>query len=145
VAKFEKGTSGNPGGRPKSKDLRDLCRTYTAAAVEELARLALNATGQMVRVQAIRELLDRGYGRPMQALEVAVEDSRPQQEYQGELTPPEVLVALGEILTNAERQMGISSADGLTSEQRVERMLKHGVPIPPDLYKAVMQMQETRH
>lgn len=145
MAKFEKGASGNPGGRPKSKELRDLCRTYTKDAVEMLAKIALNGKGEMTRVKAITELLDRGYGRPMQAVEVAIDDTRPGYEEQRVLTPPEVLEALGSLLADAEKKMGIDPADGLTHDERIERMLKHGVPIPPDLYKAVMQRQETRH
>jgi hypothetical protein len=145
MAKFQPGQSGNPSGRPKSKVLRDLAREFTADAVKELGRLALHAKGEMTRVIAIRDLLDRGYGRPMQAMEVCVEDARPDQEFERELSPPEVLAALGNILAKAEAEMGISTVDGLTNEQRVERMLKHGVPLPPDLYRAVMAMQETRH
>lgn len=144
MPKFEKGSSGNPGGRPKSKDLRELCRTYTAAAVEELARLALHATGQMVRVQAIRELLDRGYGRPMQGLEVTVDDVRPEAEAPT-LLPDELAVALDQIIAKAESEMGISHTDGLTNEQRIKRMIESGEHLPPDLYKAIQQASGTRH
>jgi hypothetical protein len=36
-----------------------------------LARLALKAKNETARIAAIRELLDRGYGRPRQAVEVS--------------------------------------------------------------------------
>src|SRR5665213_1836237 len=42
----------NPGGRPKSKELRTLGRTYTADTVKVPARLAPNAKGEMTRVVA---------------------------------------------------------------------------------------------
>jgi hypothetical protein len=121
--RFVNGTSGNPGGKPRSAHLRELCRTYTEAAVKELGRLALKAKTESTRIRAIAELLDRGYGRPMQALEVALDDNRPGQEESRQLTAPEVMVALGEILTKAEAEMGIAPDSGLTNEQRVERML----------------------
>jgi hypothetical protein len=70
---FEPGQSGNPGGRPKViAELRELARQHTPAAIEELARLALKARSEAVRVSAIRELLDRGYGKTT-SLPVAVE------------------------------------------------------------------------
>ena len=66
---FEPGQSGNPGGRPKALgELRDLARTHAAEAINELARLAVKARSESVRVAAIRELLDRGYGRATQFL-----------------------------------------------------------------------------
>jgi hypothetical protein len=66
---FVKGQSGNPGGRPKSiATLRALARAHTAEAIHELARLAVHAKSESARVSAIRELLDRGYGRPTQFL-----------------------------------------------------------------------------
>jgi hypothetical protein len=64
MAKWTKGESGNPGGRPKVlADLRDLARQHAPAAIKELARLAVKAKSETARVAAIRELLDRGYGK----------------------------------------------------------------------------------
>jgi hypothetical protein len=70
MAKFKKGKSGNPGGRPGGiGELRDLARKHAPDVVRELARLALKAKSESTRVAAIRELLDRGFGKPVQALE----------------------------------------------------------------------------
>ena len=74
MARFEKGKSGNPGGRPKIiGELRELARSYAPEAIKELARLATKAKNETARVAAIRELLDRGYGRPTQPLETVLE------------------------------------------------------------------------
>jgi hypothetical protein len=67
----EKGQSGNPGGRPKVlADVQELARQHVPAAIAELARLAVRAKSETARIAACRELLDRGYGKPRQGLEI---------------------------------------------------------------------------
>lgn len=78
--KFRKGQSGNPGGRPKVMgDVQELARQHAPTVIVELARLALKAKSETARIAAIRELLDRGYGRPRQAMEVSVPAGDPLQ------------------------------------------------------------------
>ena len=78
--RFPKGKSGNPGGRPKVLgEVQELARRYAPAAIVELARLALKARNETARIAAIRELLDRGYGRTRQSVEVSAPDGNPVQ------------------------------------------------------------------
>jgi hypothetical protein len=58
--------SGNPGGRPRAVvNVQELARTYTEQAVHALAE----ALGDpKLKVQAAVAILDRGWGRPVQAL-----------------------------------------------------------------------------
>lgn len=43
--------------------LKTLTRSHGETAVTELARLAVDAESEAVRLAAIKELLDRGFGR----------------------------------------------------------------------------------
>src|SRR5947208_12588654 len=71
--KFRKGKSGNPGGRPKVLgELQELARRHAPEVIAELARLAVKGRTESARIAAGRELLDRGFGRARQALEVSV-------------------------------------------------------------------------
>jgi hypothetical protein len=60
---------------PHIRDIRrnpqELARQYAPTAIVELARLALKAKSETARIAAIRELLDRGYGRSRQAMEIS--------------------------------------------------------------------------
>jgi hypothetical protein len=69
---WQKGQSGNPGGRAKQdKSVKLLARQYTAEAIKTLAEV-MRDTGAATsaRVGAAQVLLDRGHGKPLQQLEV---------------------------------------------------------------------------
>lgn len=70
---WKPGQSGNPGGRLRDvEDVAALARTHTRLAVETLAEIAADGkNGPGARVTAALGLLDRGWGRPLQALAVA--------------------------------------------------------------------------
>ena len=64
---------GSRKGRPNKStvDVKTLAGKYTDAAMAELGRLAIHAESEPARVAAIKELLDRAYGRAPQSVEVA--------------------------------------------------------------------------
>ncbi len=68
---FAKGASGNPGGRPRTdRTLRELAQVHTAEAIEALvAIMRSRKSAAASRVSAAIALLDRGHGRPVQAME----------------------------------------------------------------------------
>lgn len=67
---------GNAGkGRPKgarnkaTAEVKALASKHGPAAIKELSRLATHAESEAARVSAIKELLDRAYGKSVQAVE----------------------------------------------------------------------------
>ena len=71
MAKFQKGQSGNPGGRPKAlREVEELARQETPAAMQTLATIHRNKKAPYAaRVAAANALLDRGWGKARQALD----------------------------------------------------------------------------
>jgi hypothetical protein len=89
--RFVKGQSGNPGGRPKNPDPAILAgyapdltaadrrpipnlvieaRRFSGLAVDTLVELTKNKYSCSTRYTAATALLDRGYGRPAQSLDL---------------------------------------------------------------------------
>jgi hypothetical protein len=66
------GRSGNPGGRPKAAlNVQELARTYTKDAIQTLVEALKDPK---LKVQAATALLDRGWGKPIQAIEASAQE-----------------------------------------------------------------------
>ena len=67
---LKKGQSGNPGGRiGVPKEVRELARTHTKAALNRLA-FWMQSDDPRASVAACNALLDRGYGKPVAPIEM---------------------------------------------------------------------------
>lgn len=71
--RFLPGKSGNPGGQPSGMaEVKALARSHTKEAIQALASIATSKKAPpSARVSAAVALLDRGYGRPAQAVELS--------------------------------------------------------------------------
>ena len=74
---FAPGQSGNPSGRPKrDEDIAALARTHTEDAIAVLVSIAENPkANDNARISAANSLLDRGHGKPPQAVAVKTESN----------------------------------------------------------------------
>ena len=73
-SRWQKGQSGNPGGRPKViGDLQEQARQWSGEALDTLREVATSKDAPpSARVSAAVALLDRGYGKPPQAIDAKV-------------------------------------------------------------------------
>ena len=81
MAKWTKGESGNPGGRPREVgELRVLARQRTQEALDTLVAVMGDPKAPAAaRVSAATAILDRGHGRPTQTTEFTGDKDKPIQ------------------------------------------------------------------
>jgi hypothetical protein len=74
MAKFQKGVSGNPGGRPKlPAEMREIFQAKAPEAFEVLCK-HLHASEPRIALAAATQILDRAYGRPVQSIDANITD-----------------------------------------------------------------------
>lgn len=75
--KWQPGRSGNPGGRPRAvAQVVELARAHTVTAMQTLVEIATNKKASSpARVAAAQTILDRGWGRAAQVIELGATGS----------------------------------------------------------------------
>lgn len=83
---FKKGTSGNAGGRPKvPEELKEAFKAAAPDALQVLKFVMLNSREKASdRLRAAEIILDRGYGKPVQAVDLDA-SSVPQVVFVGDV------------------------------------------------------------
>lgn len=107
---FVKGQSGNPGGRAKvtvnGMTLTEMARAHTEKALKALVEVVSNkGAPESARISAATALLDRGWGRPAQAVELTGADGGPIQTQNLDVSflSPEALRELASLPTEEEQ------------------------------------------
>lgn len=89
LMRFQPGVSGNPRGRPKSDfAIAELCRGHTREAIAALVGIMRNENASpAARVSAATAILDRGWGRPAQTMNVSANNGPVLVVWGGEQLP----------------------------------------------------------
>ena len=91
---FKSGQSGNPKGRPRGQvravaNLAFEARKYSQLAVKTIVEICKSGETEALRLAAANSLLDRGYGRPTQSIDLATDGPVVQFNLFGDIDPIE--------------------------------------------------------
>lgn len=72
-------TGGRAKGTPNkaTADIKALAQAYAPEAISALATILMNSESDTARIAAAKELLDRGYGKAMQGVELTGKNGEP--------------------------------------------------------------------
>ena len=106
-----KGQSGNPGGRAKGvKEVQDLARRYTTDAIQTLADICSSTEATpSARVSAAEVLLDRGWGKAAQKIELEGINQLPEHVIDTLLAAFDAIEAEGLAATGATGNSGAAA------------------------------------
>ena len=78
--------------------LKIQAQKHVSVAIAGLVRIMRTSKSDSLRVSAINMLLDRGYGKPPQSLDVAVWDAIPLPEIRDDMSAEEIEAAYRELI-----------------------------------------------
>ena len=116
AGQFQKGVSGNPGGRPQvAPEVRDLAKSTAPAAFARITEL-VHDVDPRVALPASNAVLDRAYGKP------ASEERTATFEMKQITSAADVVEAISDLLTaTANGEVSIPEAKELTSIVEAQR------------------------
>lgn len=124
---FAPGSSGNPGGRPRTPvEVKELLSSVTGEAVERLVSIMRSKDPQQARLAA-EALLDRSLGRPQQSVDLTARKALPGPEAFEALAAGAVSV-LEQALKEADEADAAKAAQlsGITEDGEPESNLESG-------------------
>jgi hypothetical protein len=122
---FKPGQSGNPGGRPKKAyDIQALAQALTDQALDALVA-ALECPGE--RVQAAKVILERGYGKPLQPVDMMNVATNPTSALTDEELTALILAETATLAVDeAELGRDTADSDGIVHERPEQASISSG-------------------